>query len=153
MLAHYADIGSFGAESQELNLRGAIVTNTREFEDIPGTYLFNKDRCHEGYYLNMFCMSLIKLHNRETFRADEGAYLDKFPLTEEQRRCVLERDWLGMIHVGGNIYYISKLGATDGRSFQYLAGAMSGMTQEEYRDMMVAGGRLIDGNRSKSEKK
>ena len=153
MLAHYADIGSFGAESQELNLRGAIVTNTREFEDIPGTYLFNKDRCHEGYYLNMFCMSLIKLHNRETFRADEEAYLDKFPLTEEQRRCVLERDWLGMIHVGGNIYYISKLGATDGRSFQYLAGAMSGMTQEEYRDMMVAGGRLIDGNRSKSEKK
>ena len=153
MLAHYADIGSFGAESQELNLRGDIVTNTREFEDIPGTYLFNKDRCHEGYYLNMFCMSLIKLHNRETFRADEGAYLDKFPLTEEQRRCVLERDWLGMIHVGGNIYYISKLGATDGRSFQYLAGAMSGMTQEEYRDMMVAGGRLIDGNRSKSEKK
>ena len=153
MLAHYADIGSFGAESQELNLRGDIVTNTREFEDIPGTYLFNKDRCHEGYYLNMFCMSLIKLHNRESFRADEGAYLDKFPLTEEQRRCVLERDWLGMIHVGGNIYYISKLGATDGRSFQYLAGAMSGMTQEEYRDMMVAGGRLIDGNRSKSEKK
>ena len=153
MLAHYADIGSFGAESQELNLHGDIVTNTREFEDIPGTYLFNKDRCHEGYYLNMFCMSLIKLHNRETFRADEGAYLDKFPLTEEQRRCVLERDWLGMIHVGGNIYYISKLGATDGRSFQYLAGAMSGMTQEEYRDMMVAGGRLIDGNRSKSEKK
>ncbi len=153
MLAHYADIGSFGAESQELNLRGAIVTNTREFEDIPGTYLFNKDRCHEGYYLNMFCMSLKKPDNRESFRADEGAYLDKFPLTEEQRRCVLERDWLGMIHVGCNIYYISKLGATDGRSFQYLAGAMSGMTQEEYRDMMVAGGRLIDGNRSKSEKK
>ena len=153
MLAHYADIGSFGAESQELNLRGDIVTNTREFEDIPGTYLFNKDRCHEGYYLNMFCMSLKKPHNRETFRADEEAYLDKFPLTEEQRRCVLERDWLGMIHVGGNINYISKLGATDGRSFQYLAGAMSGMTQEEYRDMMVAGGRLIDGNRSKSEKK
>ena len=153
MLAHYADIGSFGAESQELNLRGDIVTNTREFEDIPGTYLFNKDRCHEGYYLNMFCMSLKKPDNRESFRADEGAYLDKFPLTEEQRRCVLERDWLGMIHVGGNIYYISKLGATDGRSFQYLAGAMSGMTQEEYRDMMVAGGRLIDGNRSKSEKK
>ena len=153
MLAHYADIGSFGAESQELNLRGDIVTNTREFEDIPGTYLFNKDRCHEGYYLNMFCMSLKKPDNRESFRADEGAYLDKFPLTEEQRRCVLERDWLGMIHVGGNIYYTSKLGATDGRSFQYLAGAMSGMTQEEYRDMMVAGGRLIDGNRSKSKKK
>ncbi len=129
------------------------MTDTREFEDIPGTYLFNKDRCHEGYSLNMFCMSLMKPENREAFRADERAYLDKFPLTEEQRRCVLERDWLGMIHVGGNIYYTSKLGATDGRSFQYLAGAMSGLTQEEYQDMMVTGGRLIEGNRSKSEKK
>jgi len=127
------------------------VTDTSEFEDIPGTYLFNKDRCHEGYHLNMFCMSLMKPENRAAFRADEATYLDKFPLTAEQRRCVLERDWLGMIHVGGNIYYTSKLGATDGRSFQYLAGAMSCATQEEYRDMMLAGGRPIQGNRSKAE--
>ena len=128
------------------------MTDTSKFEDIPGTYLFNKDRCHECYLLNMFCMSLIKSENREVFRADEAAYLDGWPLTEEQRRCVLERDWLGMIKVGGNIYYTSKLGATDGRSFQYMAGAMSGLTQEEYRDMMLSGGRSIDGNRSKLEK-
>ena len=128
------------------------MTDTSKFEDIPGTYLFNKDRCHEGYHLNMFCMALIKEKNREVFRADEAAYLDRWPLTEEQRRCVLERDWLGMIKVGGNIYYTSKLGATDGRSFQYMAGAMSGLTQEEYRDMMLSGGRSIDGNRSKLEK-
>ena len=128
------------------------MTDTSKFGDIPGTYLFNKDRCHEGYHLNMFCMSLIKEKNREVFRADEAAYLDRWPLTEEQRRCVLERDWLGMIKVGGNIYYTSKLGATDGRSFQYMAGAMSGLSQEEYRDMMLSGGRSIDGNRSKLEK-
>ena len=127
------------------------MVDTDGFEDIPGTYLFNKDRCHEGYHLNMFCMSLMKKENREAFRADETAYLDPFPLTPEQRRCVLERDWLGMIHAGGNIYYVSKLGATDGRSFQYMAGAMSGQTQEEYRAMMAAGGRSIDGNRSRSE--
>ena len=128
------------------------MTGTSEFEDIPGTYLFNKDRCHEGYHLNMFCMSLIEPENRDAFRSDEATYLDRWPLTEEQRRCVLERDWLGMIKVGGNIYYTSKLGATDGRSFQYMAGAMSGLSQEEYRDMMLSGGRSIDGNRSKLEK-
>ena len=127
------------------------MVDTDAFEDIPGTYLFNKDRCLEGYHLNMFCMSLMKAENREAFLADEPGYLDRFPLTEEQRRCVLERDWLGMIHVGGNIYYTSKLGATLGRSFQYMAGAMSGLTQEEYRAMMAAGGRSIEGNRSKSE--
>ena len=129
------------------------MVDTDAFEDIPGTYLFNKDRCHEGYHLNMFCMSLLKAENREAFLADEPAYLDRFALTEEQRRCVLERDWLGMIHSGGNIYYTAKLGATLGRSFQYMAGAMSGLTQEEYRAMMAAGGRPIEGNRSKSEQK
>ena len=129
------------------------MVDTEAFEDIPGTYLFNKDRCHEGYHLNMFCMSLIKAGNREAFLADEATYLDRFPLTEEQRRCVLERDWLGMIKVGGNIYYTSKLGATLGHSFQYMAGAMSGLSQEQYRAMMAAGGRSIEGNRSKLEQK
>ena len=127
------------------------MSEQNEFDDIPGTYLFDRNRSREGYHLNMFCMSLMKPENREAFLADEEAYLDKFPMTDEQRRTVLERDWLGMIKVGGNIYYTSKLGATLGHSFQYLAGAMSGMTQEEYADMMKAGGRPIDGNRSKSE--
>ena len=128
------------------------MSKQNEFDDIPGTYLFDRNRSREGYHLNMFCMSLMKSENREAFLADEEAYLEKFPMTDEQRRTVIERDWLGMIKVGGNIYYTSKLGATLGHSFQYLAGAMSGMTQEEYAEMMKAGGRPIDGNRSKSEK-
>lgn len=120
-----------------------------EFEDIPGTYLFNRQRSRQGYHLNMFCMSLMKAENREAFLADESAYLDRFPMTPEQKRAVLERDWLGMIKLGGNIYYTSKLGATLGKSFQYLAGAMSGLSQEEYAEMMRKGGRSIEGNRSK----
>lgn len=122
-----------------------------QYEDIPGTYLFNRNRCREGYHLNMFCMSLLKEVNRKKYLADKEKYLDKYPLTDEQRRCVLEEDYLGMLKTGGNIYYVSKLGATLGKSFQFMAGAMSGMTQEEYRDMMVKGGRSLDGNRSKSE--
>jgi protocatechuate 4,5-dioxygenase alpha subunit len=122
-----------------------------QYEDIPGTYLFNRKRCQKGYHLNMFCMSLLKEENRKEFLADEGKYLDKFPLTPEQRRAVLERDFTTMLEHGGNIYYLSKLGATLGMSFQYMAGAMSGMTQEEYRKMMVDGGRHVEGNRSKSE--
>jgi protocatechuate 4,5-dioxygenase alpha chain len=128
-----------------------MLQDKAKFEDIPGTYLFNSDRSREGYHLNMFCMSLSKSENRKAFRADEARYLDRFPLTEEQRRTILERDWLGMIKVGGNIYYTSKLGATDGKSFQYIAGKMTGMTGEEYLAMMVGGGRSIENNRSKSE--
>jgi protocatechuate 4,5-dioxygenase alpha chain len=128
------------------------MTTQQEFDDVPGTYLFDRHRSRQGYHLNMFYFSLMKAKNREDFLADEDSYLKKFPMTPEQRRAVRERDWLGMIKLGGNIYYMSKLGATDGKSFQYMAGAMSGVTQEQYRDMMIAGGRPVEGNRSKSER-
>jgi protocatechuate 4,5-dioxygenase alpha chain len=126
------------------------MTEQPDFDDVPGTYLFDRHRSRQGYHLNMFYFSLMKAKNREDFLADEAAYLDRFPMSEAQRKAVLARDWLGMIKLGGNIYYMSKLGATLGKSFQYMAGAMSGITQEEYADMMKAGGRSIEGNRSKS---
>lgn len=123
------------------------------FAQVPGTYLFTADRCRDGYHINMFCMSMAKEENRKAFLADEEGYLDsRFPkLTPEQRRAILDRDWLGMIKADANIYYLSKLGATLGRSFQYMAGEMTGQGQEQYRAMMVDGGRKPDGNRNKSE--
>lgn len=125
----------------------------QQFEEVPGTYLFNADRCRQGYHINMFCMSMSKEENRKAFLADEEKYLDsRFPkLTPEQRRAILERDWLGMVKNGANIYYMSKFGATLGKSFQYMAGEMTGQGQEQYRAMMVDGGRIVEGNRSKSE--
>ena len=128
------------------------MASQSEFDDIPGTYLFDRHRSRQGYHLNMFYFSLMKDENRKAFLDDERQYLERFPMTDEQKKAVLERDWLGMIKLGGNIYYMSKLGATLGRSFQYMAGAMSGVTQEEYADMMKAGGRSIEGNRSKAGK-
>ena len=121
------------------------------FEDVPGTYLFNSERCKAGYWLNMFCMSLQKPENRKAFNADEASYLAKYDMTDEQRQAVLDRDWLLMIQLGGNIYYTAKLAANDGRSFQFVAGEMTGMGQKAYRRMMVDGGRVLDGNRSRSE--
>jgi protocatechuate 4,5-dioxygenase, alpha chain len=127
------------------------MASQHDFDDIPGTYLFDRHRSRAGYHLNMFYFSLMKPENREAFLTNEEEYLDRFPMTPEQRAAVIARDWLGMIKLGGNIYYMSKMGATLGRSFQFMAGAMSGVTQEQYADMMKAGGRPIDGNRSKTE--
>ena len=75
-------------------------------------------------------------------------------MTEAQRKAVLERDWLGMLRLGGNIYYTFKIAIVDGLSMQAAGAAMSGtgMTEEEFRQMMMDGGRPIDGNRSKREK-
>ncbi len=127
------------------------VEPTTGFDDIPGTTLFDAQRARQGYHVNMFCMSLMKAANREEFKKDEAAYLKKWPMSEEQRQAILERDWGRMIELGGNIYFLSKLFSTDGLSFQYVAATMTGLTQEQYADMMLKGGRSIEGNRSKSE--
>jgi protocatechuate 4,5-dioxygenase alpha chain len=124
----------------------------REYLDIPGTVVFDGELSRLGYHLNMFCMSLMKADNRTAFKADERGYLARFPMTEDQRQSVLDRDWNRMIALGGNIYFTSKIAATDGLSFQQIAAIMSGVTQPEYAQMMLNGGRSIEGNRSKKER-
>jgi protocatechuate 4,5-dioxygenase alpha chain len=118
----------------------------RDYEDIPGTYVYDAERGRIGYALNMFCMSLNKPGNRVAFKANEAQYLDQFPLTPEQRDAVLKRDWLGMLKVGGNIYYTIKIAFCDGLTFQDVAGMMCGMPRDEYAQMMLAGGRSPAGN-------
>ncbi len=123
----------------------------KDYEDIPGTFVFDADRSREGYHLNQFCISLRLQKNRDAFNADEVAYLGRYPMTDAQRDAVLKRDWNRLLELGGNIYYTSKLAANDGINFQNLAGLMTGMGVEAYRDMMLHGGRPIEGNRYKSE--
>ena len=125
----------------------------KPYLDIPGTTLFDADMSRKGYWLNQFCMSLMKAENRARFKADERAYLDEWPMTEEQKQGVLTRDLNRCIAAGGNIYFLAKVGATDGKSFQYMAASMTGMTQDEYAAMMLAGGRSPEGNRYTGEKK
>jgi protocatechuate 4,5-dioxygenase, alpha chain len=122
----------------------------KEYDDIPGTFVFDADRSREGYHLNMFCMSLMKEENRRAFKANEAEYLNRFPMTPEQREAILKRDYNRMLELGGNIYFTAKLGATDGHSFQHMAAEMTGSTQEDYAKMMLSGGRSVEGNRSKS---
>ena len=125
----------------------------KEYDDIPGTYVFDADRSREGYHLNMFCMSLMKAENRKAFKADEAKYLDQISeLTAEQREAILKRQYNRMLELGGNIYFTAKLGATDGHPFQHLAAVMTGSTQQDYADLMLRGGRPVDGNRSRSGK-
>ncbi len=121
------------------------------FQDIPGTTVFDATQSRLGYHLNMFCMSLMKPDNRAAFKADERGYLERFAMSVEQREAVLARDYNRMIALGGNIYFLAKIGATDGFSFQNLASKMTGMPEDAYKAMMVAGGRPPKGNRSKSD--
>jgi protocatechuate 4,5-dioxygenase alpha chain len=123
----------------------------KDYEDIPGTFVFDADRGRQGYQLNQFCISLRLQVNRDAFNKGEEAYLDGYKMTSEQRQAVLDRDWNRLLELGGNIYYTSKLAANDGINFQQLAGIMTGMGNDEYRKMMVDGGRSPDGNRYQHE--
>jgi len=120
------------------------------YHDIPGTIVFDSDMATQGYHLNQFCISLRQSPNREAFKADPEGYINQFPMTAAQREAALNQQWNRLLELGGNIYYTSKLAASHGIDFQQLAGLMTGMGAN-YRDMMVAGGRSIDGNRYKSE--
>ena len=116
-------------------------------KDIPGTTVFDAEQSRRGYHLNQFCMSLMKAANRERFKANERAYLDEWPMTEEQKQGVLARDYNKLLLIGGNVYFLAKIFSTDGQSFELAASRMTGMTQADYRAMMIAGGRSPDGNR------
>jgi protocatechuate 4,5-dioxygenase alpha chain len=129
-----------------------MAREQRDYDDIPGTFVFDAERSRQGFGINMFCMSLLKDENRKAFKADEAEYLKKFNLTPEQTEAILKRDYNRMLELGGNIYFTAKLGATDGHSFQHLAAVMTGSTQQDYAGMMLGGGRSVEGNRSRTGK-
>jgi protocatechuate 4,5-dioxygenase alpha chain len=126
--------------------------STEEYEDIPGTWVFDAARSRQGYALNKFLYSLMKAENRAAFKADEPTYLDRFGMTEAQRKAVLTRDWNTMLSLGGVSYALAKLAFTDEHSYQFMAAEMTGLTQQQYMDMMIAGGRSIEGWRSKKDR-
>ena len=124
---------------------------TKDYDDIPGTYVFDADRSREGYWLNQFCISLRQQDARDAMKADPEDYMSRFDMTEDQKQAIRDRAWNRLLQLGGNIYYTSKLAAFDGITFQDLAAKMTGMSRDDYRNMMLKGGRTIEGNRSISE--
>ncbi len=113
----------------------------KPYAQIPGTTIFDADMARRGYHLNQFCVSLMKEQNRQRFKSDQRAYLDEWRMTEEQKQAVLDRDYNQMLALGGNIYFLAKIFSCDGQSFEQAAASMTGMSREEYRNMMLSGGR------------
>lgn len=119
----------------------------KPYLDIPGTTIFDADQARAGYALNQFCMSLMSEENRARFRADEAAYIGEWPMTDEQRQGVLDRDFNQLIALGGNIYFLAKIGATDGLTYVEIVSSMTENDADGHAAMMIAGGRSPDGNR------
>ena len=121
---------------------------TATFEDIPGTYVFTGERAIEGRHLNRFCMSLMSAANRLRFKADERSYLDEWQMSEAQKQAVMKRDFKALLEQGGNIFFVLKIAAVDGRPTQSVAASFAGQSTEAYAAMMRSGGRNPVGLRS-----
>ena len=119
----------------------------KPYLDIPGTIIFDTDQAAKGYHLNQFAMSLMKAENRERFKADEDAYLDEWPMTGDQKQAVRDRDYNRMIDLGGNIYFVAKIGATDGLNYLQIVSSMTENDAAAHAEMMINGGRSPEGNR------
>ena len=125
----------------------------RDYDDVPGTYVLDSRTYRKGYHLNMFLMTLNKQECREAFAADEAGYMSQFKMTDEQKQAVLDRRYLDMLQLGANVYYAFKLISNDRKPPQVMYGAMSRpeLSFEEFQEMMISGGRPIEGNRYKGE--
>ena len=126
--------------------------NFEQYKDIPGTTIFTIELARQGFHLNQFCMSLRSEENRKRFLADNRAYLDEWDMTEEQKQAVIDRDFQKMLDLGGNVYFLSKIFASEGMSYVEAVSTMTDMTPLEYQEMMLNGGRNIEGWRSKKER-
>ncbi|MEY5057530.1 MAG: Protocatechuate 4,5-dioxygenase alpha chain [Actinomycetota bacterium] len=123
-----------------------------QFKDIPGTTIFTIEKARQGFWLNQFCMSLREEANRKRFLSAEREYLDEWQMTEEQKQAVLDRDFQKMLDFGGNVYFLSKIFASEGLSYVQAVSTMTDMNVEQYQQMMLNGGRNVEGWRSKKER-
>ena len=106
--------------------------------DIPGTTIFDGKQAMKGYALNKMCYSFNKAENREAFKADEEAYMEKYGLNDEQKEAIRKRDVLGLIEAGGNIYYLAKFAGIFKLSVQDVGGLQTGKTTEEFKEFLAS---------------
>lgn len=114
---------------------------THKPRPIPGTVIFGSEEARKGYALNKMCYSFNDAENRSAFLADEDAYCAKFGLDERQRRAVRERNVLGMIEAGGNIYYLAKLAGIFGLNVQDIGAQQTGMSLAAFKAKLLAAGK------------
>ena len=104
---------------------------------IPGTILFDGAQAQKGYALNRMCFSFNSAENREAFRADEVGYMARYGLGSQQARAITERDILGLLAAGGNVYYLAKFAGILGLDVQGLGAAQTGMSKDEFKAKLV----------------
>ena len=111
-----------------------------DYEDIPGTYVFDGKHAHGAYPLNKLLFSFNDEQNRKEFDRDPAAYCDKHGVTGKYRELVLKKDFLGMLRAGANIYYMAKMAIPRGTSVQDAGARFQGISTQEFQAKLLAKG-------------
>lgn len=111
-----------------------------DYDDIPGTYVFDGRHAHGAYALNKLLFSFNSEENRAEFDLDPAAYCDKFGVAGKYKEFVLKKDFLGMLRAGANIYYMAKMAIPRGTSVQDAGAQFQGITTKEFQAKLLAKG-------------
>jgi len=115
-----------------------VAWKKHDYDNIPGTYVFDGERAHPSYALNHLLYSLNEEDCRDEFEKDRVAYCDKFGVEGKYREAVLNDDFLGMLRMGANIYFMAKMAIPRGTSVQDAGAAFQGITTKEFQDKLFA---------------
>jgi protocatechuate 4,5-dioxygenase, alpha chain len=118
----------------------SMVSIEHDYDNIPGTIIFDGRIAMKGYALNKMCFSFNSRENREAYRLNEDAYCEAFHLNDEQRRALKHRNVTELIEAGGNIYYLAKWAGIFGISVQQLGAQQRGMTEDAFKEMLLRAG-------------
>jgi protocatechuate 4,5-dioxygenase, alpha chain len=123
----------------EIGMQHALTISV-DYNDIPGTIIFDGRRAMQGYALNKMCFSFNSRENREAYRLNEDAYCDAYHITAEQRLALKHRNVTALIEAGGNMYYLAKWAGIFGMSVQQLGAQQRGITEEAFKEMLLRAG-------------
>jgi protocatechuate 4,5-dioxygenase alpha chain len=104
-----------------------------DFAALPsGTYLNTGHAAGAGMRLNRFCYGLREPGNREAFRRDPEVCMAQYELNPEDRGLIRQRDWLGLVRRGGNVFVLLRLAQLCGDGLIETGAQMRGETVEQY---------------------
>ena len=115
-----------------------MAWTTHDYEDIPGTYVFDGKHAHGAYALNKLLFSFCTQENRDDFERDPAGYCDRLGVTGAAKDLVLRKDFLGMLRAGANIYYMAKMAIPRGTSVQDCGAQFQGITTKEFQAKLQA---------------
>ena len=109
-----------------------MVDQRKPGKSIKDTYVFELEMSDRGRRINNLAECLTSQENRDQFKADTNAFMDRFQLTEAEKKLIDDNDWLNLVKAGGNIYNVVRIAALFDVGLYPLGAQQLGVSYEEF---------------------